>query len=142
MASAQRSITIARPVEQVFAFVADGENGSRWRSGQIDIKRIAGEGVGTRYAQRVPGPMGRRVSADYEITVFEPNRRLEFQTVAGPVRPHGRYDFEPVEDGTVLTFALDAQLTGIRKLLMGRMVQGSMEAEVAALDRLKRVLEA
>ncbi len=85
--------------------------------------------------------MGRRVSADYEITVFEPNRRIEFRTVSGPARPHGRYDFEPADGGTRLTVALDASLGGLRGLLMGSAVQRTMDGEVRMLDNLKRVLE-
>ncbi len=84
--------------------------------------------------------MGRRVAADYEITALEPNRRIEFQTTAGPVRPHGRFDLEPVDGGTRVTFALDAALGGIRGMLMGGMVQKTMDAEVAALSKLKTVL--
>ena len=135
-------MTIQRPVEDVFAFIAGGEQCPKWRSGVLDIKRISGEGVGTRYAQGVSGPMGRRIAADYEITAFEPNRRIEFQTTAGPVRPHGRYDFEATDGGTRLTFALDATIGGLRKLLMGAMVQRTMDTEVAALDKVKQILEA
>ena len=62
--------------------------------------------------------------------------------LAGPVRPHGRYDFEAVDGGTRLTFALDAALGGIRGLLMGSMVHKTMDAEVAAIDRARAVLEA
>jgi uncharacterized protein YndB with AHSA1/START domain len=141
MAQASYSVTIRKPVEEVFAFVADGEKCPQWRPGVLDIKRVSGDGVGTRYAQGVKGPMNRRIAADYEITVFEPNRRLEFQTVTGPARPHGRYDFERVEGGTRIAFALDAELTGFRKLLMGGMVQKTMDSEVHTLDNLKRVLE-
>ena len=142
MPNAKQTITIARPVETVFAFLADGETALRWRSGVLDIKRISGEAGGARYAQGVRGPMGRRIAADYEITGFEPNTRIEFQTTAGPVRPHGRYDFESVDGGTRLTFALDAAVSGIRWMLMGGMVQKTMDAEVAALAKLKEVLEA
>jgi carbon monoxide dehydrogenase subunit G len=141
MPSASYSVTIRRPVDDVFAFVADGEKCLQWRPGVLDIKRMSGDGVGTRYAQGVKGPMNRRISADYEITMFEPHRRIEFQTVTGPARPHGRYDFEAVDGGTRLTFALDAELTGLRKLLMGGAVQKTMDSEVRNLDNLKRVLE-
>lgn len=141
MAQATYSLVIQRPVDAVFAFVADGESCPQWRPGVVDVHRVAGDGVGTRYAQGVKGPMGRRISADYEITVFEPNQRLEFQTVTGPARPHGRYDFEAVDGGTRLTFSLDAQLTGLRKLLMGGAVQRTMDSEVRTLDNLKGVLE-
>jgi hypothetical protein len=85
--------------------------------------------------------VGRRIAADYEITTYEPNRRIEFETTAGPVRPHGRYDFEALDDGTRLTFTLGVELTGLRKLLMGSMVQRTMDAEVGAIDNVKRILE-
>jgi uncharacterized membrane protein len=141
MPAASHSVIISRPVDDVFAFVADGEKCPQWRSGVLDIQRVSGEGVGTRYAQGVKGPMGRRIAADYTITVFEPNRRIEFQTVTGPARPHGRYDFEPADGGTRLAFSLDAELTGLRKLILGGPVQKTMDAEVRTLDNLKRVLE-
>jgi uncharacterized protein YndB with AHSA1/START domain len=142
MAQATYSVTIRRPVDAVFAYVADGEKCPEWRPGVIDIKRASGDGVGTRYTQGVRGPMGRRIAADYEVTVYEPDRRLEFQTVTGPARPHGRYDFEAVDGGTRLTFSLDASLTGLRKLLMGSAVQKTMDSEVKTLDNLRQVLEA
>ncbi len=141
MPDARHTVTIDRRVEDVFSFVADGETAPRWRSGVLDIKRISGEGVGARYAQRVRGPMRRRVAADYEVTAFESNRRIEFQTTTGPVRPHGRFDFEPADGGTRLTFSLDAKVSGIQGRLMGGMVQKTMEAEVAALSKLKQVME-
>ena len=142
MPQASYAVTIARPADEVFAFLADGEKCTQWRHGVLDIRRDSGDGVGTRYTQGVRGPMGRRIAADYVITVFEPGRRLEFETVAGPVRPHGRYDLEPAQDGgTRLTFSLDAHIGGLRGLLMGSQVQRTMDAEVRALDNLKLVLE-
>ena len=110
----------------------------------LDITRAGGasSGVGTRYLQGVKGPMGRRISADYEITVYEPDRRIEFQTVSGPARPHGSYVFAATDDGgTKLTFALDAELSGVRGIFMGGAVQKTMDAEVRTLDNLKRILE-
>jgi carbon monoxide dehydrogenase subunit G len=142
MPGATYSVTVNRPPSDVFAFLADGEKCPQWRPGVVDIKRLSGEGVGATYSQGVKGPMGRRIAADYEVTVFEPDRRLEFQTTTGPARPHGRYDLAPVDGGTRLTFSLDAQLTGLSKLLMGSMVQKTMDSEVHTLDNLKRVLEA
>ena len=71
-----------------------------------------------------------------------PDGGSRFETVAGPVRPHGRYDLEPAEGGTRLTFSLDAELRGLRGLLLGSQVQRTMDAEVRSLDNLKGVLEA
>jgi carbon monoxide dehydrogenase subunit G len=142
MPKASYSVVIGRPIDTVFSFIADGERCTEWRPGVLDIKRAPGDGLGARYTQGVKGPMGRRVAADYEVTVFEPPRRLDFQTVTGPARPHGRYDLEPVDGGTRLTFSLDATLGGLQRLLMGSMVQRTMDAEVRMLDNAKRVLEA
>ena len=141
MPQAQYAVTIARPADVVFAFLADGEQCTQWRPGVLDIRRESGDGAGTRYSQGGKGPMGRRIAADYVVTVFEPGRRLEFETVAGPVRPHGRYDLEPAEGGTRLTFSLDAQIGGLRGLFMGSQVQRTMDDEVRNLDTLKSILE-
>lgn len=143
MPSAQHSVTINRPVADVFAYVADGEKCTEWRSGVLDIRRATGDGsVGTTYAQGVKGPMGRRIAADYMITAYEPNSRLEFQTIAGPARPHGRYDFAEADGGTRLTFALDAKLGGISGIFMSGPVQRTMDSEVQTIERVKEILEA
>ena len=138
MAQASYSVTINRPIEDVFAFIADGERSPQWRPGVIDIHRLSGDGVGSKYAQVVSGPMGRRIAADYEVTVFRPNTQLEFQTTTGPARPHGRFDLAAVAGGTQLTFSLDAKLTGLRRMLMGPMVQKTMDSEVQNLDNARR----
>jgi uncharacterized membrane protein len=142
MPSAEHQVTINRPVAEVFAFVADGLNAPRWRSGVLDIALVSGAGLGAIYRQGVKGPGGRRIDADYRITSYEPNRRLAFETIAGPVRPTGQFEFDDADGATRLRFALQAELTGLKKLLMGGAVQKTMDAEVAAAERLKQVLEA
>jgi uncharacterized protein YndB with AHSA1/START domain len=141
MLSAEREVTIARPVAEVFAFVADGLNAPRWRPGVMDISLASGTGLGAVYKQGVKGPGGRRIDADYRITAYEPNRRLSFEAIAGPVRPTGQFVFDDANGGTRLTFGLQAELGGLKKLLMGGAVQKTMNAEVAATERLKEVLE-
>ena len=142
MPEARHEVTIRRPASEVFGFIADGLNGPKWRTGILDIAHISGTGVGATYKQGVKGPGGRRIDADYRVTTYEPNSRLAFEAIAGPVRPKGEYLLEEVDGGTRLTFALHAELGGIKKLLMGRAVQKTMDAEVAALAKLKEVLEA
>ncbi len=141
MLSAEREVTIARPVAEVFAFVADGLNAPTWRPGVLDISLASGTGLGAVYKQGVKGPGGRRIDADYRITAYEPNRRLSFEAIAGPVRPTGQFVFDDTNGGTRLTFALQAELGGLKKLLMGGAVQKTMNAEVAATEHLKEVLE-
>jgi uncharacterized protein YndB with AHSA1/START domain len=141
MPSASNTVTIRRPPSDVFAFVSDGTTAPRWRPGVVDVALVSGSGVGARYRQGVKGPGGRRVSADYEITAFEPDHHLAFHGVAGPVRPTGEYSLDEVPDGTRLTFSLAAELGFFQRLTMSGMVQRTMEAEVGSLERLKEVLE-
>ena len=141
MPSAERTITINRPLDEVFTFVADGRNAKLWRSGVLDVDLVSGAGLGARYSQGVRGPGGRRIAADYEVTEFEPNSKIAFRATAGPVRPTGSFTFEGMATGTVLTFKLDAALGGLQKLLMGGAVQSTMNAEMGALDKLRDLLE-
>jgi uncharacterized protein YndB with AHSA1/START domain len=141
MPEATGTVDIRRPPAEVFAFLADGENNLRWRSGVLDIRRRSGEGRGEVYEQGVKGPFGRRVAADYEVTAYEPDRRLDFRAVAGPVRPEGGYDLTPLDSGgTRVTFSLRCKPTGLAKL-MSPMVARTMRSEVGQLDRLRAVLE-
>ena len=142
MPHAEHRVTIKRSAADVFAYLADGEKGTEWRSGIIEIKKVSGEGVGTQYKQSVRGPGGRAIAADYAITQFTPNSVLAFQATAGPVRPRGRYELVESADSTTVTFSLDADLAGIKKLFMGGMVAKTMITEVQALDKAKAVLEA
>jgi uncharacterized membrane protein len=142
MPAAARSIVINRPIDDVWAFVTDGSNATSWRSSVLDVAKVSGNGVGEIWKQGVKGPGGRRIDADYEVTAWEPGRRMAFRAIAGPVRPTGEYTFAHEDGGTRLSFSLDAQLSGLKKLLMGGAVQSTMNGEMAALDRLKAVLEA
>src|SRR3954468_195301 len=141
MPSAQRSVFINRPVQEVWSFVTDGTTAPQWRSGVLDISHVSGHGVGEVWKQGVKGPGGRRIDADYEVTELEPNHLLAFKAIAGPVRATGEYRLAAENDGTRLSFSLKAELGGLKKLLMGGAVQSTMDAEMAALDRLKVVLE-
>jgi uncharacterized protein YndB with AHSA1/START domain len=142
MPSAQRTIVINRPADQVFAFFADPANDQKWRP---HVKEVAAEGparVGSRVHQIVEGPGGRGIAADIEVTAYEPPTRYAFQVVAGPARPKGEFRFTPSGPGTQVAFSLSADLGGWKKLLLSGPVQGSMDGEMRALDTAKRLLEA
>jgi uncharacterized protein YndB with AHSA1/START domain len=140
MPEAANETTIARPPDAVFAFLADAENDAAWRPAVVEIKRVSGDGVGTRYRQVVGGPGGRRIDADIEITAYEPVSRIAFRTLTGPVRPEGAYELEPADGGTRVRFTLAAELSGLKRA-MAPMVRRTMAAEVANLENLKRTLE-
>jgi uncharacterized protein YndB with AHSA1/START domain len=141
MPHAERTVQINRPPATVFAFFADSENDPQWRTHVKEITRNGPIGPGMTYRQRIAGPGGRAIPSDFEVTTYEPDSQLAFRVTAGPVRPSGKYVFRPADGGTEVTLSLSAELSGLKKLLMSRPVQKSMDSETAALDRAKSVLE-
>ena len=141
MPEVRRTIVIERPPDQVFAFLTDPANDHRWRR---QVKEISASGPlrrGSVVHQVVQGPAGRGIRADFEVTAFEPPTRFAFNVTAGPARPVGEFLFRPVGTGTEVTFSLRAELDGLKKLLMSRAVQSSMDSEAASLDTAKSLIE-
>jgi uncharacterized membrane protein len=141
MPSAQRSIVINRPLGEVFEFFTTPTNESRWRTHLKEVSTSGPVGVGSRVHQVVKGPGGRGIPADIEVTAYQPSERYAFRVVAGPVRPTGEYRFAGVGETTTVSLSLDAQMSGLKKLLMSRAVQKSMDGEMQALNRAKTILE-
>lgn len=75
-----------------------------------------------------------------EITEYVPSERIGFRTTAGPVRPTGTYELEAVDGATRVRLTLSASLGGLKRAI-SPMVRRTMAGEVAALERLKDVLE-
>ena len=142
MPSAQRTVVIGRPVEEVFAFFADPAKDQRWRPQVKEISASGPMAVGATIHQVVAGPGGRGIPADIEVTAYEPPTRYAFRVTAGPVRPAGEYRFAPAAGGTEVTFTLSAELSGVKRFVMSKPVQGSRDGEMASLDTAKALLEA
>jgi uncharacterized membrane protein len=141
MAHAENKITINRPVNDVFAFLLDGDNNPKWRPGVLDIQRLTAkpDGVGSKFKQGLKGP-GGRIDGDFEITECEPNKSIKFQVIAGPARPMGSYAFEASGNATTVTFVLHFEPKGLQKLMDG-MINSQMKSEVGMLSNLKSYLE-
>ncbi|MEE9095158.1 SRPBCC family protein [Pseudarthrobacter phenanthrenivorans] len=142
MAHAENETIISRSPEDIYAFLADGLNNPKWRSGIQHIALKSGNpgAMGAIYTQTLTGPGGRPIAGDYVITAAEPGKRLAFQVVAGPARPTGEYLISAAPNGTTLRFILDLEPKGLLKL-MGPMINRSMQTEAAQLATLKSVLE-
>jgi len=142
MPHAEHTVTVNRPQKDVFDYLAEGTHNREWRSGVLEIERTsAAEGQGATYRQVLSGPGGRRIDGDYQVTVFEPPRRLEFQVTAGPARPTGVFELsEDADQSTRVRFSLDLNPSGLMRL-MTPMISRQMRREVTQLDNLKAILE-
>jgi uncharacterized membrane protein len=142
MPSAERTITIEAPLEKVFAFFTTAENDKQWREELVNVSPEGPMGLNTIIRQTVAAPVIGEVAADTQITSWDPPNRYAFKVIAGPVRPEGTISFKEVDGGTSVTFKLAVDIRGPQKFVFTKPTQASMNATVAALDKVKTILEA
>lgn len=137
----EHSITIARPVHEVFAFFSDPRNATKWQSG---LRRIDSEGpvrVGSRWRE-LRRFLGRDIETSVEVTALEPDRRFAVRAAAGRARFAFAWEVEPDGGGTRFIFAGQADAGGLLRL-GGRFVARAAKRQVQAdLAGAKRLLEA
>jgi hypothetical protein len=141
MASFENIVIIQRPVEDVFAFLADFENIPKWNYAIVETKKVSPGpvGVGTTYRQTRSVPS--KSEEGFEVTVFEPARRLEVQGQIGPFRARLSYLLEPTGSGTRLRNAVDLGSSGLLTLVAPLATSRVKRAVAANLDTLKQLLE-
>ena len=136
------SALIDRPQKDVFAFVANPGNMSKWNSAVVSLEQATpgSVGVGTKY-KSVGEMMGRRIEGEMQITAYEPESKCGFQINAGPMQVNITLSFKTVGTGTKINLNAQGNPGGLFKLaesvLAGR-VKTMMEENLA---RLKTVLE-
>jgi uncharacterized protein YndB with AHSA1/START domain len=116
------SVKIDRPVEEVFAFLADGENDPKFspRVQQIRKTTEGPPGAGTRYASTVKDA-GMTTQREFEYTEFQQPTRIRWteRSKNAITVPDGGYDLAPAgEDRTELTFFNTFEGRGFGKLLL------------------------
>jgi uncharacterized protein YndB with AHSA1/START domain len=111
-------IMIEKPVEEVFRFVAKGENGSLWNSAVREVKKISEEpvNVGTKYSMIRQLPSGS-VENVYEVIEYEENKKLSIKIISGPTPFLYRYSFKPVDHATELSLEAEAEKEGLVEVL-------------------------
>jgi uncharacterized protein YndB with AHSA1/START domain len=142
MISAESSVTIDRPVGEVFAFVTDTTNEPKWHSEVIEATKTSEGpiGVGTSFSVVIKF-MGKK-EGRWEIVEFEPNRREVIRVTAKPLSPTLTYRFEQADGGTRFTRHIDLEPTGFFKIMKGMMRKMMEKGNAGFLATLKRVLEA
>jgi uncharacterized protein YndB with AHSA1/START domain len=142
MIRVEKSGVIERPVEEVFAYIADQTNAPAWQSGLVEVRRTTEGpiGVGTKHTLARMF-MGRRMEADNEYVAYEPNRRIAFKVTSGPMRAEASYLFEAVPEGTKVTSTIEMDTSGFMSLAEP-LIAASLRREVkAAIPVLKDLLE-
>ncbi len=142
-------VDIAAPPSETFACITDWRRWPSYVDGLEEAEGLTagpfGRGTRVRVVQRVEGQRFRAVE---EVTEFEPPTCVTTRLVSGRRPNAGRYDLEPVEGGTRVTFTYDHTMRWVDAVLGSAIIRKRLTvrkllaARMSTLGNLKRILEA
>ena len=135
----ETSVGIARPIEDVFAFVSDPLQLSRWNSAVYSVRKAADRRpeLDSRYSMERVLPSGH-VHNELEIFAREEPTEFGIRTTSGPTPFVYRYRFSPRRQGTLVH--LDGRVglpsaASVVAPLAARAVKRGVDNNFAALKR-------
>lgn len=117
MFTVETTIRIARPVDEVFGFVADMTNAPSWQRGLHSVRRIppGPVGVGSEHVfeRRFAGRVLRSAN---RITAYNPPRLIAFEIPEGWIRGRAHYVVDPAAGGSQVTCRMEFTAAGPARL--------------------------
>jgi hypothetical protein len=138
--------TINRPIDQVFTFLADGTNDTKFspRVQEIEKRTDGPPGVGTVYSSAVKDA-GLKSSREFQLTEFEQPTKIRWTELSknAITVPDGGYDLEPAGDGaTRMTISNTFEGHGFGKVLLPLAMRAAKKDADAFAGRIKAAVEA
>lgn len=138
----ENQATIARPAEEVFAFVADPRNDPKWHTDVLEAHRTddGPVGAGTTYSVSFKPFMG---VSEGTITVREyaPPQRVVFDGRMGTMTPTVTFTVEPDGAGSRFTRHVQIPARGLLRIIAPLMAPMARKEADRFLANLKRELE-
>jgi uncharacterized protein YndB with AHSA1/START domain len=142
MPKIEQTITIASPIDEVFAAIVAVEHSPAWISALKEIRHYSGPPrVGTTFVE-IASFMGKTLETGKEVTVFEPPHRFVHKSTSGPVPQELSMTLEPVDGGTHLALRFEAEPNGFFGALPVNILVVAMEVLIKGnLMKLKGMVE-
>lgn len=130
-------ILIKKPIDVVFAAVADVQTHPKWQEGLVrsESGHLDQTGVGATGTE-IRKMFGREMGFPYRIPLYDPPHTWGFEAISGPIRPAASLHFSSQNGGTLIKSELT--VPGFMGLLMGRMMLAQQKRNYL---RLKELLE-
>jgi uncharacterized protein YndB with AHSA1/START domain len=134
---------IARPTEQVFAYVTDPAKLPTWQTNTLSAAPdLAGPlRLGSRIREVHRGPRGKELASLVEVSELEPDRVFALRTIEGRLPVDARITFDPSEHGTRMRFTVHGEPSGPLRFLQPLMRSALKRQFREHCATLKRVLE-
>ncbi len=143
MAHYQASLDASRSPQEAFAYLSDFSTTAEWDPGVVEAERLGdgpvGEGTEFRLLARF---LGRETPLVYRMVEYDPPAAMTVRGENASVVSLDRITFEPLSDGTRITY--DAQLTlkGAMKLADPLLALAFKRVGDRALEGLRATLAA
>jgi uncharacterized protein YndB with AHSA1/START domain len=135
---------IERPITEVFAFLADGENDKKFSARVVEIAKTTDgpPGVGTVY-KSVVKDAGVKTNREFELTELQAPTRIRWKELSKNLvtAPEGGYDFVEADGGTQLTLFNELQGHGLGVLLAGPALRSARKGADAFAAAIKAAVE-
>ena len=144
MTHAARTVQVARPIEDVFAFLADGENDPKFSARVLEMTKTTDgpPGVGPRFASTVKDA-GMKTKREFEYTEFVAPTRIRWaERSKNAVTATGGYDLAPDGAGTRVTIFNELEGHGFGKLVVGFALRSARKGADEFAASIKRAVEA
>jgi uncharacterized membrane protein len=143
MTRIEHTVTIDRPVDEVWDYMMDARNDPVWMAHVVDVGRGADQPVepGLEIDETIKF-LGKRLQVTMKVTEHEPKRRSAIELTGSPVPGRGAYEFEPVDGGTRLTATLETDAHGFFKLAEPVFARMARRDFAGNFETLKDLLEA
>jgi len=139
------TVVIDRPIDEVFAFLADGENDPKFSSRVLEIAKTTDgpPGVGTVYASTVKDA-GMKTKREFELTEFEAPTKIRWAETSKNLvtATEGGYDLAPAGAGTSLSFFNVLEGHGPGVLFAGLALRSARKDADAFAHAIKAAAEA
>ena len=136
---------VARPIEEVFAFLANGENDVKFSPRVQEIRKTTDGpiGVGTRFASTVKDA-GMTTKREFELIEFVAPTRIRWaeRSKNAVTATVGGYDLAPDGDGTRVTIFNELEGHGFGKLVVGFALRSARKGADEFAASIKRAVEA
>lgn len=113
----ERTVTVDRPVDAVFAYLSDFTTTTEWDPGTVRTERVSGDGgVGTRY-RNTSSFLGRQTRLDYLVTERVHGQRFALRGENPTVVAHDTMTFVGQNGSTTVTYRADFEFKGIARFV-------------------------
>lgn len=135
------SVSVRRNAVDTFEYLARFENIPQWNYAISRTWKVSEGpvGVGSTYRQERTVPS--HAEETFEVTEFEPDRRLAIEGTLGPFAARLTYRLEQTGDATLITNDVDLEPTGLTRLVAPLAANRIKSAVAANLKVLKQLLE-